>query len=105
MLFRSNIMSMGFLPEITGAALDYFGGTNILQTLSNAVGSGSGAAALSVLAGLIGGGVLWVIGKILKNEKSTFFVSLRSNRLKPCIVFWSIYFNTLPHSRPHLIII
>ena len=64
-----NIMSMGFLPAITGAALDYFGGTNILQTLSNAVGSGSGAAALSVLAGLIGGGVLWVIGKILKNEK------------------------------------
>jgi len=65
-----NIMSMGFLPAITGAALDYFGGTNILQTVGDAVGSGSVAAGLSVLAGLIGGGILWKIGDILTDERS-----------------------------------
>ena len=67
-----NLMSMGFLPAITSAALDYFGGTNILQTVGDAVGSGSAAAALSVLAGLLVGGILWKIGDILTDERSDY---------------------------------
>lgn len=67
----TNIMSMGFLPALTAMAIDEFGGTNIINTVSQAIGSGSAAAALSVLGGIIGGGILWKIGKILKNEKTT----------------------------------
>ena len=63
-------MSMGFLPALSAMALDYFGGTDILNTLSSAVGSGSAAAGLSVIAGLVGGGVLWKLGKIMQNEKT-----------------------------------
>lgn len=66
----ANIMSMGFLPALTSMALDHFGGTNIINTLSTALGSGSLAAALSVVAGLLGGAILWKIGKILQNEKT-----------------------------------
>jgi hypothetical protein len=67
----TNIMSMGFLPALTAMAIDEFGGTNIINTVSQAIGSGSVAAGLSVLGGLIGGGILWKIGKILKNERTT----------------------------------
>lgn len=67
-----NIMSMGFLPALAGMALDYFGGTNIIDTVSQAIGSGSVAAGLSVLAGLIGGGILWKIGDILTDERSEY---------------------------------
>ncbi len=68
----ANIMSMGFLPAITGAALDYFGGTNILQTVGDAVGSGSVAAGLSVLAGLLGGMFVWKMGKIVSDERDDY---------------------------------
>jgi hypothetical protein len=67
----ANIMSMGFLPAITAMAIDTFGGTDIINTVSQAVGDGGVAAGLSVLVGLIGGGILWRLGKILKNEKVT----------------------------------
>jgi hypothetical protein len=67
----TNIMSMGFIPALTAMAIDEFGGTNIINTVSQAIGSGSVAAGLSVLGGIIGGGILWKIGKILKNEKTT----------------------------------
>ena len=67
----ANIMSMGFLPALTAMAIDKFGGTDIIGTVSQAIGDGGAAAALSVLAGLIGGGILWKLGKILKNEKVT----------------------------------
>jgi hypothetical protein len=69
-----NIMSMGFLPAVTGAALDYFGGTNILQTVGDAVGSGSAAAALSVLAGLLGGAFVWKMGKIVSDERDDVII-------------------------------
>ena len=69
-----NIMSMGFLPALASMALDYFGGTNIIDTVSQAIGSGSVAAGLSVLAGLIGGGILWKIGDILTDERSEYII-------------------------------
>jgi hypothetical protein len=67
----ANIMSMGFLPAVTGAALDNFAGTDVLNTVATAVGDGNAAAALSVLAGLLGGGILWKLGKIMQNKKTT----------------------------------
>jgi hypothetical protein len=64
-----NIMSMGTLPALIGLAIDHFGGTNILQTVSQAVGDGSVAGGLSVIAGLVGGGILWAIGKKMQGIK------------------------------------
>jgi len=64
-----NIMSMGFLPAIVGAALDHFAGTNILYAAGALVGgSGGAAAALSVLAGLLGGSIAWWLGSALLGE-------------------------------------
>jgi hypothetical protein len=74
-----NIMSMGFLPAVTGAALDYFGGTNILQTVGDAVGSGSVAAGLSVLAGLLGGAFVWKMGKIVSDERDDYITENQLN--------------------------
>ena len=65
-------MSMGFLPALTSAALDYFGGTNILQTAADAVGSAGLAGGLSVLAGLLGGMFLWKMGKIMRDERDDY---------------------------------
>jgi hypothetical protein len=66
-----NIMSMGMLPTIVGAAVDHFTGTNFLQMASNAIGSGGAAAALSVVGGLIGGALLWRLGKAISGEEVT----------------------------------
>jgi len=68
----ANIMSMGFLPAIVGVALDHFAGTDLMMSAASLVGgSGSGAAVLSVVAGLVGGGLLWRIGKALQGEEVT----------------------------------
>jgi hypothetical protein len=67
----ANIMSMGFLPALSAMALDYFGGTDVVNTVSQAVGGGGAATALSVVAGLVGGGILWKLGKIMQNEKTS----------------------------------
>jgi len=67
----TSIMSMGTLPIWIAMAVDYIGGTNIVDTVSQAIGSGSGAAVLSTLAGLIGGGILWALGKRLQGVKGS----------------------------------
>ena len=72
----ANIMSMGFLPALSAMALDYFGGTDVVNTVSQVVGDGGVAAALSVVAGLVGGGILWKLGKIMQNEKTSGNTSL-----------------------------
>ena len=64
-----NILSMGMLPALTGMAIDSLGGTDFVNTLAQAIGSGSGAAVLSVIAGLLGGGLLWALGKKLQGSK------------------------------------
>ena len=65
----TSIMSMGTLPIWIAMAVDYIGGTNIVDTVGQAIGSGSGAAVLTTLAGLIGGGILWALGKKLQGKK------------------------------------
>jgi len=64
-----NLAAMGSLPALSAMALDYFGGTDIINTLSSAVGSSSLATGLAILAGFIGGGILWKLGNILQNKK------------------------------------
>ena len=64
-----NILSMGMLPALTGMAIDSLGGTDFVNTLAQAIGSGSGAMVLSVIAGLLGGGLLWALGKKLQGSK------------------------------------
>ena len=66
-----NIMSMGMLPTLVGMAVDHFTGTNFLQMASDALGSGGAAAGLSVIGGLIGGGLLWRLGKAISGEEVT----------------------------------
>ena len=66
-----NIMSMGALPSLVGMAVDHFGGTNFLQMAGDAIGSGTAAGVLSVIGGLIGGGLLWRLGKAISGEKVT----------------------------------
>jgi hypothetical protein len=68
----ANIMSMGMLPAVVSIAVDYLGGPNLLQAVGNAVGTGGGGtAALSVVASLIGGALLWRLGKAVSGEKVT----------------------------------
>ena len=69
----ANIMSMGFLPALTAMASDYFGGTDIISKVTDMVGSGGGAA-LSVIGGMLAGGVMWKLGKILQNDRSDTIV-------------------------------
>lgn len=66
-----NIMSMGMLPTLVGMAVDHFTGTNFLQMASDALGSGGAAAGLSVIGSLIGGGLLWRLGKAISGEEVT----------------------------------
>jgi hypothetical protein len=66
-----NIMSMGMLPAVTALTSDYFAGTNILDQAASFIGDGEVAVALSVIAGLVGGGILWRIGKALQGEEVT----------------------------------
>ena len=66
-----NIMSMGMLPSLVGMAVDHFTGTNFLQMASDALGSGGAAAGLSVIGSLIGGGLLWRLGKAISGEEVT----------------------------------
>jgi len=61
----ASIMSMGFLPGIVSAVLDAFAGTDIIATASAAVGSGSAAAALSVVGGLVGGAIAYGLGYVV----------------------------------------
>ena len=65
----ANLMSMGTLPALTAMAIDYLGGTDIVNTVSQAVGGGTTAGVLSAIAGLIGGGLLWALGKKLQGAK------------------------------------
>ena len=64
-----NLAAMGSLPALSAMALDYFGGTDIINTLTSVVGSSMGATGLTILAGFIGGGILWKLGDILQNKK------------------------------------
>jgi hypothetical protein len=66
-----NIMSMGMLPALTALASDAFVGTDVINQAASFVGDGGVAAALSVVAGLVGGGILWRIGKALQGEEVT----------------------------------
>jgi hypothetical protein len=66
-----NIMSMGMLPALTAMASDAFAGTDIINQAASFVGDGGVAAVLSVVAGLVGGGILWRIGKALQGEEVT----------------------------------
>ena len=66
-----NIMSMGMLPSLTAMAVDHFTGTNFLQMAGDAIGSGTAAGVLSVIGGLIGGGLLWRLGKAISGEEVT----------------------------------
>lgn len=66
-----NIMSMGMLPSLTAMVVDHFTGTNFLQMAGDAIGSGTAAGVLSVIGGLIGGGLLWRLGKAISGEEVT----------------------------------
>lgn len=69
-----NVMSMGFLPALASAGLDYFGGTSIISTIGSVLGGSAVAAApVLILGGLLGGALLHKIGSILTNEKDSSY--------------------------------
>lgn len=67
----ANIMSMGLLPGLVSMAISKFGGPNFMQMFSNMVGGSGAAVGLSVLASLIGGALIWRLGKAVSGEKVT----------------------------------
>jgi hypothetical protein len=72
----SNIMSMGTLPSLVAMAIDKGFDINLMKMVSDMLGSTQAAVGASVLGGLIGGAILWKIGKILQNEKTTMGTAL-----------------------------
>lgn len=65
-----NILSMGTLPSLVAMAIDHFGGPNFLKMAADATGMvGTGMGALTVVASLIGGGLLWRLGKAISGEE------------------------------------
>jgi len=69
-----NVMSMGFLPALASAGLDYFGGTSIISTIGSVLGGSAVAAApVLILGGLFGGALLHKIGSILTNERDSSY--------------------------------
>ena len=62
-----NIMSMGMLPALVTMGLDYFGGIDLITPMNAA--TGGAFVPLSVIAGLIGGALLWRLGKSISGEK------------------------------------
>jgi len=72
----SNIMSGGMLPSLVAMAIDKGFDINLMKMVSDMLGSPQAAVGASVLGGLIGGAILWKIGKILQNEKTTMDTAL-----------------------------
>lgn len=66
----ANIMSLGTLPTLVAMAIDHFGGPNVLKMAADATGmGGTSMAGLTVIASLIGGALIWRIGKAISGEE------------------------------------
>lgn len=56
---KVNILSMGMLPALTAAAVEYFGGPEVLSKSAELVGDGAAAGGISVIATILGSMLVW----------------------------------------------
>ena len=68
---KVNIMGMGMLPVLTSAAVEYFGGPEVLSKAVELVGDPLAATGASVIATLIGSALVWkLVDKATGEETS-----------------------------------
>jgi hypothetical protein len=67
---KVNILSMGMLPQLTAAAIEYFGGYPALTAFISLFGSGSVAAAVGVMGTILAGMLIWRLVDIITDEET-----------------------------------
>jgi hypothetical protein len=67
---KVNIMSMGMLPGLTAAAIEYFGGYPALTAFISLFGSGAVAAGVSVMGTILAGMLIWRLVDIITGEET-----------------------------------
>ena len=70
---KVNIMSMGMLPGLTAAAIEYFGGYPALTALISLFGSGAVVAGVTVMGTILGGMLIWRLVDIITGEETNMF--------------------------------
>ena len=67
---KVNILSMGMLPALTAAAIEYFGGYPALTALISLFGSGTAVVGVTVLGAILGGMLIWRLVDIITGEET-----------------------------------
>ena len=67
---KVNILSMGLLPSLTAAAIEYFGGYPALTALISLFGSGTAVVGVTVLGAILGGMLIWRLVDIITGEET-----------------------------------
>ena len=67
---KVNILSMGMLPALTTAAIEYFGGYPALTALISLFGSGTAVVGVTVMGAILGGILIWRLVDIITGEET-----------------------------------
>ena len=67
---KVNILSMGMLPALTAAAIEYFGGYPALTALISLFGSGTAVVGVTVMGAILGGMLIWRLVDIITGEET-----------------------------------
>jgi hypothetical protein len=67
---KVNILSMGMLPALTAAAIEYFGGYPALTALISLFGSGTAVVGVTVMGAILGGILIWRLVDIITGEET-----------------------------------
>jgi len=67
---KVNILSMGMLPALTGAAIEYLGGPEVVSKASEIIGDPTATAGISVLATLLGSMLVWKLADMATGENT-----------------------------------
>jgi len=67
---KVNILSMGMLPLLTGAAIEYFGGPEVVTKAVDIIGDPTAATGISVLATMLGSVLVWKLADMATGEET-----------------------------------
>jgi hypothetical protein len=67
---KVNILSLGMLPQLTAAAIEYMGGYPVLSTFVLLVGDSVAAAMIGVIATLIAASLIWALVDKITGEET-----------------------------------
>jgi len=67
---KVNILSLGMLPQLTAAAIEYMGGYPVLSTFVLLVGDSVAAAMIGVIATLIAASLIWTLVDKITGEET-----------------------------------